>query len=255
MNSLTNLGAKAGPFFIAFSLLFFSVQHFAYADPIFVGGFGPEWIPGRAFWAYFFGVAFILGAIAILFNKKVQLTATILALLIFVFTLFFFLPVLVSNIYAGGAWTNTFKGFTLCGCMLLVAGSQHEQNRFVDKNVYRNIGGFLMAITMVIFGIEHFIYIEFVTMLVPEWMPARTFWSYFCGVALIAAGVGIIIRKKARLAASLLGLMIFLWVIMLHIPRAIATNTASEWTNTFIALTFSGGAFILASMLPEDSDR
>ena len=77
------------------------------------------------------------------------------------------------------------------------------------------------------------------------------FWTYFAGTALIAGGLGIVVKRVARPAALLLGVMIFLWVLMLHIPRAIAdpyTNVGNEWASVFEALAFSGMAFMLAAM-------
>jgi uncharacterized membrane protein YphA (DoxX/SURF4 family) len=85
--------------------------------------------------------------------------------------------------------------------------------------------------------------------LVPTWIPGARFWTYFAGVALIAGGAGIIVPLTTRLAASLSGLMIFLWFVMLHIPRALAAPAAqsrNEWTAVFEALAMSGIAFVLA---------
>jgi hypothetical protein len=50
--------------------------------------------------------------------------------------------------------------------------------------------------------------------------------------------------------------MIFLWFIMLHIPRAIAdphSGNGNEWTSVFEALAFSGIAFLMAAV--PDSGR
>jgi len=52
-------------------------------------------------------------------------------------------------------------------------------------------------------------------------MPFRTFWAYFCGIALLAAATGIIFNKTRKLAAALADLMILLWFILLHIPRTV----------------------------------
>jgi uncharacterized membrane protein YphA (DoxX/SURF4 family) len=72
---------------------------------------------------------------------------------------------------------------------------------------------------------------------------------YFAGIALIAAGAAIMLKFKVKLAASLLGLMLFLWLIMVHIPRGLDTSIvdrANEWTSVFEALAFSGIAFLIA---------
>jgi uncharacterized membrane protein YphA (DoxX/SURF4 family) len=87
--------------------------------------------------------------------------------------------------------------------------------------------------------------------LVPSWIPGHLFWTYFTGTALIAGGVGLCIGRTARLAAALLGFIIFIWVLVLHVPRAIADlHGANEWTSVFQALAMSGIAFILAASLP-----
>jgi uncharacterized membrane protein YphA (DoxX/SURF4 family) len=113
------------------------------------------------------------------------------------------------------------------------------------------IGRYFLPITAIVFGIDHFVYPIIVSKLVPSWIPGSLFWTYFAGIALIAAGVGMILRVQARLASLLLGIMIFLWLILLHIPRAFAEPPSvkgNEWTSVFEALAFSGIAFMLAAL-------
>lgn len=84
----------------------------------------------------------------------------------------------------------------------------------------------------------------------PAWIPGTRLWVYFTGIALIAGGVGILLPKTARLAAmaaTMTGIMILLWVLLLHIPRALADlHVASETSGVFEALAMSGVAFMLA---------
>ena len=75
------------------------------------------------------------------------------------------------------------------------------------------------------------------------------FWAYFAGTALIASGFGIMLKIKYRLSATLLGTMIFIWFIILHIPRVIVSPLADigdEVTSAFLALAYSGIAFVIA---------
>jgi uncharacterized membrane protein YphA (DoxX/SURF4 family) len=98
---------------------------------------------------------------------------------------------------------------------------------------------------------DHFLYTEFVSKLVPSWIPGSTFWTYFAAVALIGSGIAIIFRIMLKQVALLLGTMLFLWLILLHIPRAIADphiDKGNEVTSVFQALAFSGMAFIIAGM-------
>jgi hypothetical protein len=94
------------------------------------------------------------------------------------------------------------------------------------------------------------LFVPFVMTLVPAWVGAARFWTYFAGVALIAGGLGLIVPWTARRAGALSGLMIFLWFVMLHVPRALAAADAAsrrnEWTAVFEALAMSGIALVLA---------
>ena len=106
---------------------------------------------------------------------------------------------------------------------------------------------YLIAIPMAIFGAQHFIYLQFVANFIPAWIPWRTFWACFTGVALMAAAVGIVFRIWDRWAATLLGTMIFLWVLLLHTSRIAARpDDFGEWRGIFQALAMSGCAFALA---------
>ena len=67
------------------------------------------------------------------------------------------------------------------------------------------------------------------------------------GASFFATALAIIFRKGAVLATSLLGLMFFLWVVLLHLPRVAASpHNGNEWTSAFVALAMSGSALALA---------
>ena len=115
----------------------------------------------------------------------------------------------------------------------------------------KTIGRIFVAISLVVFGVQHFIYGGFVATLVPAFMPGRLFWAYFVGVAFFAAAIGIFTRMLARPAATMLGVMFFLFVVLLHIPRIIGNSSnGNEWTSGFVALAMCGGAWMLANAAP-----
>lgn len=115
----------------------------------------------------------------------------------------------------------------------------------------QTLGRIFVAVSLVVFGVQHFIYGGFVATLVPAFMPRRLFWAYFVGVAFFAAAIGILTRMLARAAATMLGVMFFLFLVLLHIPRIIGSSSnGNEWTSGFVALTMCGGAWILANAAP-----
>src|SRR5438874_13067744 len=94
-------------------------------------------------------------------------------------------------------------------------------------------------------------YGRFVAGLVPAFMPGRLFWAYFIGAAFVAAAAGILYKLMARPAATMLGVMFFLFVVLLHIPRIVGNaGNGNEWTSGFVALAMCGGAWILANAAP-----
>src|SRR5437879_8963730 len=115
----------------------------------------------------------------------------------------------------------------------------------------QTLGRIFVAISLVVFGVQHFLYGGFVAGLVPAWMPGRLFWAYFVGVAFLAAAVGILVELLARPAATMLGVMFFLFLVLLHIPRIVLhSHDGNEWTSGFVALAMCGGAWVLASAAP-----
>jgi uncharacterized membrane protein len=91
---------------------------------------------------------------------------------------------------------------------------------------FQVLGRFGLGSFMILGGIQHFNYINFVARLVPAWIPGPVSWAYFAGVALIAGGVGMLVPRTMGRAAALSGLMIFLWVLILPLPGAVAAGTA-----------------------------
>src|SRR5258706_2783786 len=115
----------------------------------------------------------------------------------------------------------------------------------------QTLGRIFVAVSLVVFGVQHFMYGGFVATMVPAFMPGRLFWAYFVGVAFVAAAVGVFGEMLGRPAATMLGVMFFLFLILLHIPRIVVhPRDGNEWTSGFVALGMCGGAWILASASP-----
>lgn len=108
------------------------------------------------------------------------------------------------------------------------------------------IGKFIFVIPMMIFGLFHFMSAKSLSGLIPSFLPGGVFWVYLTGVALIGAGVGIIIGKKGKLAAQLLGLMLILFAVLIHLPGAMGGDQMA--TSSFLkALALGGGAWLLSA--------
>ena len=80
-------------------------------------------------------------------------------------------------------------------------------------------------------------------------MPARWFWPYFIGCALLAAATSLTFRKFMRLSSTLLGLMFFLFVCMIYSRSVLRhPHNPMAWTYFLRDLSFCAGAWALAGL-------
>jgi hypothetical protein len=107
----------------------------------------------------------------------------------------------------------------------------------------------LFAVPIISFGILHFLVTKEASTLVPSWIPGPIFWTIAGGVGLLGSGIAIILKIRPELFAAMLGTMIFIWFAILHIPRVIvaaSTDMGGEVVSAFLALAYSGIAFVIA---------
>ncbi len=111
------------------------------------------------------------------------------------------------------------------------------------------LGPVFFAASIATFGAEHLAGPRFLMQLVPPWMPARLFWAYFVGFALIATAISLIFWKYVPVSAVLFGVMIFLFVLMLHVPRVAANpRDRISWAVALRDSAFASGAWALAGV-------
>lgn len=212
----------------------------------------PEWIPGHPLWARLGGVVLIAIGAAILANARARLAATVLAGLLLGLFLLLHLPEALKDPLTGFRWTNPAKTLAVLGGALLVAawaGGSSGRAAFGDRldRVAGWASPLLFGAFLLIGGMQHFVYAAFVAELVPAWLPGRPLWASFTGLALIAGGIGVWVPRTRYWAGLMSGIMIFLWVVMLHLPRALAeAHAAGETSGALEALALSGVGLMLA---------
>jgi uncharacterized membrane protein len=250
---------QTGRAFYAVGLIGIGLMHFFFRNfpLVIIPNFsaGP---PLRLACVYAVGTTLTAAGIAMLFNLKGRKVAVWTGVVFIALVLIAHIPSQLSGASATmlGAWTNAIKELALAGGAWIVALSFSQEGSELPAWLEKALplGRYFFAFLLIVFGIDHFLYAKFVAMLVPSWAGSQMFWTYFAGVALISGGLGITVRRVAPLASLLVGVMIFLWVPMLHIPRAIADpymSVGNEWASVFEATAFSGVAFMLAALSKE----
>jgi uncharacterized membrane protein YphA (DoxX/SURF4 family) len=212
-------------------------------------------LSGPIMLTYIFGTLFILVGVCIVFEKKTRPVSFLFGCVLLLIFCFFFVPyqfMVNPNYMHLAEWENAEKELALAGGAFVIAScfsekSENSIDRFWGKLM--PFGAILFSIPIISFGILHLLFTKEASTLVPLWVPYPIFWTFLAGIALIGSGVAIILKIKPGLIAALLGAMIFIWFIILHIPRVIVSPSADrgdEIVSAFLALAYSGIAFVIA---------
>lgn len=246
---------KTGRLFFIISFIGLAAEHFIFKD--FITGRAPAWpasFRGGLVWAYSTGAFFFIVGIAAIFRKKARVALILAAIMIFVWAFIRNIPVMAEDMFMGGSWTKAGKALFFFGGLLVVAGTMPVEPsrrnatllKYINsKKEFFVVGRLCLSLFVMIAGIQHFIFEEFVATLIPVWFPGNpVFWTYFAGFALIAGGTGLLIPYTVRMAALLTGLMVFSWFWIIHIPRTFIS--VSDGIAVFESLAVSGIAFMIA---------
>ena len=107
----------------------------------------------------------------------------------------------------------------------------------------------VFGLSAILFGVSHFAYADFTASMIPAWLPQRVALAYFTGAAHALAGLAITFGVVRRLAAAMEALMMALFVVLVHLPRVLASpGSRMEWTMLFVALLLSGSAAMVARL-------
>ena len=199
----------------------------------------PPSLPGRLFFAGLSGAWLTTSALTILIDRRARSGALAIAGLLSLGVLLHTRPVLLHP--GTPAWAVAFETVVLGAAAWTLAGMLGPVPERLRVAARWGFGTSLLA-----FGLFHFIYHAYIESVVPAWIPAHKMWTYGIGCAHIAAGLAILTRIKARLAATMLSIMFGSWVIIVHAPRVAASpSNADEWSSLFIALACCGGSWIM----------
>ncbi|MBB5330962.1 hypothetical protein [Tunturiibacter gelidoferens] len=138
------------------------------------------------------------------------------------------------------------------GVIVLVIGfvaARRELQAAAGPDKLVAVGRVLFAAPLAAFGVEHLVLGKVIIGAVPVFMPARLFWVYFVAIALIAAAFSLALGIRVRLTATLLAIMFFLFVVMLHVPNAVKGHDRIVWNVALRDLSFGAGALALAGYL------
>ena len=136
------------------------------------------------------------------------------------------------------------------GVAALVAGLILVRKRFLaatgaGKAVV--LGPVFEAVALAIFSAEHFLAARDLMRIVPRWLPDPLFWTYFVGVAWLAAAISFIAWRHVRWSSALVALLMVIIVVTIDLPNVPkGMHERLFWTLFVRELAFASGAMVLA---------
>ena len=250
-----------GRLFFAIPMAVFGSEHFTLTADI--ATLVPRWIPAHTFWVYLVGIAFLCAALSIAVLVQTRLAAALVGMTLLIFVFVMDLPAVVANPSNRFSWALALRELAFSGGALAFAmspGSTRPRQPSPAQPIaaLAAFPRFFVGIPSLFYGVEHLLHPEYVPgvplqKLTPEWIPGRLFLSYFVGIILILAGVCLLVNKKARTAATTLGLTILLTALWIYLPMLLLAPTDVVALNYFFdTLLFCGSILLLANAMDKE---
>jgi uncharacterized membrane protein len=212
----------------------------------------PLWVPARGALAYLCAVISLGSGVGLLWTR----TAAVAARVIFASLMVWLLVLRLPNLFFETpvelvAWTCGSTGVMVAAAWVLYvwfAGERDRQSLGLvagDRGV--RIARALYGLSLIPFGLAHFMYLDATTVLIPAWLPWHVAWAYFTGATFIAAGVAVSVGVPGRLAAALSTLQMGLFSLIVWVPRALAGPLDDfQWGEFVATWALTAGAWVVA---------
>jgi uncharacterized membrane protein len=244
-----------GPIFLSVPLAVFGAEHFSNSRSI--SQIVPPWMPARMFWTYFVGFALISAAVSIALRLiHTRIPAMLLGIMFICFVLMIHIPNVAANPNNRIVWAVAFRDLAFAGGAFALAATLMKPTRIMAR--------VFVGVPLLFFAVEHFLHPEFapgvpLAKVTPDWVPFRAFWGYLTGAALLISGATMLVySRRARFAATLLGLLIALLVLFLYLPIFLtAPQPALLEGINYVAdtLLFAGIVLLAAAIMPGGVSR
>jgi uncharacterized membrane protein YphA (DoxX/SURF4 family) len=213
-------------------------------------------IPGAEILAYITAAWMIAGGLAILFRRSARVGGALLAIIYFVFTIFwlprlytaphylgFRIPVVIGVTAGVGIELIAMAGGALVYAALATRSSSSARTILITRWIF--------GICAINFGVNHLDAVADNLFYVPKWMPlGQEFWVILTGICFVLAGLAILSGIQDVLGARLLALM-FLAFNVFALPQFIFANPKDHaaWGGNAFNLALVGATWIFADAI------
>src|SRR5437773_4264000 len=217
--------ASAGHAFFAAAMIWLGAMGLSKGDFVQVWQPVPKWVPAREALAYLCAFISLASGIGLLWQR----TAAIAARVIFASLMVWLLVLRLPNLFFQTpvvlvAWTFGSTAVMVAAAWVLYVWFASDRDRqrfglFADDRGVR-IARVLYGLSLIPFGLAHFMYLDATTVLIPRWLPWHVAWAYVTGAAFIAAGLAMTVCVFARLCSALSTLLLGLFGPFVWFPRS-----------------------------------
>ncbi len=129
--------------------------------------------------------------------------------------------------------------------------------KLIELNMKKmtTIGRILFALPFAIFGINHFIMMDYYLGMLTSFIPLGAYTIILTGIMLIVASISIISKKFVKFSTIMLAILLFIFILTIHIPHLLSDT---EKTVTIIALlkdiSLMGGSLMIAGIYSEEKE-
>jgi uncharacterized membrane protein YphA (DoxX/SURF4 family) len=246
-----------GPLFYAAPLAAFGTEHLTLTKVI--ASLVPKWIPWHLFWAYFVGICFIVAALSLVTRIKARLAASLLGLTFFLFVVLMDVPGWARDPRNRFALALVLRELSFSGGALALAAGPTEQWRERRTHILATIARYFVAIPVLFYSFEQFMHADHVpgvplVMVTPRWVYGHAIWTYLAAVVYAVVGPLLLIGKRTRAAATCLGLIVLLMVLVVYVPIGVVERASIEGFNySADTLMYCGAALLLAGAMPREA--
>jgi uncharacterized membrane protein YphA (DoxX/SURF4 family) len=115
------------------------------------------------------------------------------------------------------------------------------------------IGRILFALPFALFGINHFLMLDYYLGMLTSFVPLGAYTIILTGIMLIAASISIITKVLVKFSTLMLAVLLFIFIVTIHIPHLYID---ADKTATIIALlkdiSLMGGSLMIFGIYSEE---
>src|SRR6185312_14575050 len=211
----------------------------------------PKWFPERTALAYAVAAFMLVAGLAIEWRRTTpKAAAALCAYYTLIVVVLMNGRVILANSAVFGAYSGAAEPVAIAAGALIVYAASADIDAARAALLMR-FARIAFGVSAVLFGLAHFVYMNYTAPLVPAWLPpSQEFWGYATGVFHIAGGLAILTGIQARLGAILLTAMYALFIPLVFVPVLMAeTSSPFRWTELATTIVLVGVTWVIADSL------